>query len=272
MKNRTREFYEELGEKYPEDSIVYRTLSGHLRKKWIVDSLRGFPRGNLLDCGCNVGTLSRGWQKGAVFGIDISYAVLKKGKILSSQTSYLQADLCDMKMFKKNSIDNAIACEVIEHLEAADRFLDDLYSVMKKGGLVLITSPNFTSVRPGRVPLGILRSFGIEYGTRGKEYLHTAYKPTELAALALRSGFTILKRGSFEAELRGWLKPATMFRRYLETLCLHLAPSSRILQLLMRGFNSLEINAFNILDTFNFGALLRRLFSEGRRSYIIARK
>ena len=80
------------------------------------------------------------------------------------------------------------------------------------------------------------------------------------------------ERGSFETELRGWLKPVTMFRRYLEMLCLYLAPSSRILQLLMRGFNSLEINAFNILDTFNFGALLRRLFSEGRRSYIIARK
>jgi len=272
MKNRTREFYEELGEKYPEDSLVYSTLSGQIRRKWIVDSLRGFPRGNLLDCGCNVGTLSRDWQKGAVFGIDISNAVLKKAKTLSPQANYLQADLCDMKMLRKNSIDNAIACEVIEHLEAADQFLDDLYQVMKKGGLVLITSPNFTSVRPGRVQLRILRSFGIEHGTREKDYLHTAYKPAELAALALRSGFTILARGSFEIELRGWLKPITMFRRYLETICLHLAPASRMLQFLERGFTSLEINAFNILDTFNFGALLRRIFSEGRRSYIIARK
>ncbi|UCD05512.1 MAG: class I SAM-dependent methyltransferase [candidate division WOR-3 bacterium] len=272
MKNRTREFYEELGEKYPEDSIVYSTLSGRIRKKWIVDSLRGFPRGNLLDCGCNVGTLSRGWQKGVVFGVDISYAVLKKGKTLSPKASYLQADLCEMIMLRKNSIDNAIACEVIEHLEAADRFLDNLYLVMKKGGLLLITSPNYTSVRPGRIPLGILRSFGIEYGTRGKEYLHTAYKPTELAALALRSGFTIQEKGTFEKELRGWLKPATIFRRCLETLCLRLAPASRMLQLLEQGFNSLEINTFDMLNTFNFGVILRRIFSEGRRSYIIARK
>ena len=272
MKNRIREFYEEVGEKYPEDSIVYRTLSGYMRRKWISHRLRGFPKGNLLDCGCNVGTLSGDWQKGDVFGIDIAYAVLKRGKTLSPRSNYMQADLCALKMLRKESIDNAIACEVIEHLEAADRFLDDLYQTMKKGGLVLVTSPNFSSVRPVRVPLGILRSFGIESGTKGKVYLHTAYKPAELAALVRRSGFAIVEQGSFEMELRGWLKPITMLRRILATIVRHFAPASRMLQSLERGFNSIEINAFNIFDTFNFGALLRKIFSEGRRSYIIAKK
>jgi 2-polyprenyl-3-methyl-5-hydroxy-6-metoxy-1,4-benzoquinol methylase len=272
MDNQFREFYESVGEKYPEDLIVYETLSGRLRKKWITKKLRDFPKGNLLDCGCNVGTLSKTWQKGVVYGVDIAYAVLKRGRTVSPQTHFVQADLRDMKMFKAGSIDNALACEVIEHLDTVDRFFENLYGAMKKGGLVLVTSPNFTSTRPVRIPLGILRSFDINRGTEGVQYLHTAYKPAELAALAQGAGYTIIEQGSFEIELRGWLKPITLLRRFFGEIIMHLEPASRMHQLLERGFNKLEINAFYVLDTFSFGSILRGIFSEGRRSYIVAKK
>ncbi|MDH4211717.1 MAG: class I SAM-dependent methyltransferase [candidate division WOR-3 bacterium] len=272
MDDQYRKFYESVAEKYPEDSIVYRTLSGYLRKKWIMNKLRDFPQGSLLDCGCNVGTLSRNWQKGIVFGVDIAHAVLKKGKALSPQTNFVQADLCDMRMFKTESVDSAMVCEVVEHLVTADRFFENLYRTMKKGGLVLVTSPNFTSSRPHRIPLGILRSFGVNQGTEGKHYLHTAYKPAELAAMAQRAGYTVLEQGSFEIELRGWLKPITILRQFLNKVSMHLAPASRMPQLLEHGFNRIELNIFYALDTFNFGLLLRKIFSEGRRSYIVAKK
>jgi ubiquinone/menaquinone biosynthesis C-methylase UbiE len=272
MDDRFRAFYESVGEKYPEDSIVYETLSGHLRKKWITKKLQQFPDGNLLDCGCNVGTLSKSWQKGVVYGVDIAYAVLKKGRTRSPQINFVQADLRDMKMFKAGSVDNAMACEVIEHLDTVERFLENLYHIMKKGGSVLITSPNFTSSRPVRIPLGILRSFDINKGTEGEEYIHTAYKPAELAALAQRAGYTVIEQGSFENELRGWLKPTTLFRRFFGKIIIHFEPASRMLQLVERSFNRIEINAFYILDIFNFGLLLRKIFNEGRRSYIVAKK
>lgn len=272
MNDRFRAFYEAVGLKYPEDSIVYETLSGHLRKKWITSKLQHFPKGNLLDCGCNVGTLSKNWHKGNVYGVDIAYAVLRKGKNQSPHVNFVQADLRDMKMFRAGSIDNAMACEVVEHLDAVDRFFENLYRVMKNGGLILITSPNFTTSRPVRVPLGILRSFDINQGTLGDRYLHTAYKPAELASLARRIGFAVIEQGSFEIELRGWLKPITMLRQCFGNIIMYFEPASRMLRLIERILNKMEINAFFILETFAFGSLLKRIFKEGRRSYIVAKK
>ncbi len=272
MNDHFREFYESVGEKYPEDFLVYQTLSGCLRRKWITRKLQDFPKGNLLDCGCNIGTLSRHWHKGSVFGVDIAYAVLKRGREQSPQTHFVQADLREMRMFDNDCIDNAMACEVIEHLDTPDPFFENLHRVMKKGGLVLVTSPNFTTSRPVSIPLGILRSFGIDRGTAGELYVHTAYKPGELAAMAQRVGFQILEQGSFEFELRGWIKPITLLRRFLNALNMRLAPTSLISRLIERSLNELEIDLFFILDTFDLGRFLKKIFKEGRRSYIVAKK
>ncbi len=272
MKDRFQEFYESVGQKYPEDRIVYQTLSGHLRKKWITSKLQEFPEGNLLDCGCNIGTLSRYWRKGSVFGIDIAYAVLEQGRELSPDTNFIQVDLRDMSIFDSESINNAMACEVIEHLDRTDSFFENLYLAMKNGGRLLVTSPNFTSSRPEKIPLGILRSFGISQGTEGDKYLHTAYRPHELAAMAERVGYRVLEQGSFEFELRGWMKPITVLRLFLNRLTMTLIKRSRMSLLIESSFNKLEINIFLILDTFNFSWLLKKLFNEGRRSYIVAEK
>lgn len=272
MKDRFREFYESVAKKYPEDRIIYQTLSGHLRKKWITSKLQEFPEGSLLDCGCNIGTLSRYWRKGSVFGIDIAYAVLEQGRKLSPDTNFLQVDLRDMSMFHDESINNAMACEVIEHLDKTDSFFENLYRAMKNGGHVLVTSPNFTSSRPEKIPLGILRSFGVNQGTEGDKYLHTAYRPHELAEMAERVGYRVLEQGSFEFELRGWMKPITVLRLFLNTITMARLQKSRMYYLIERSYNKLEIDLFFILDTFNFGCLLKKLFKEGRRSYIVAKK
>ena len=194
MRDQFREFYETVGKHYPEDRIVYETLSGHLRKEWIKERLSQLPLGNLLDCGCNIGTLSSEWIRGPVFGIDISHAVLKRGKNYSPHTHFVQADVQNLTMIREQSIDNAMACEVIEHLARPDQFLRHLYKAMKKGGHVLITAPNYTRSRPELVQLGIMYAFGVTRGTDGTRYLHTAYRPEELAAMAQRAGFQIMEK------------------------------------------------------------------------------
>lgn len=272
MADRFREFYESVGAQYPEDDIVYRTLSGQIRKKWITRKLREFPAGTLLDCGCNTGGLSKNWRGGAVFGIDIAYAPLSRGRRRAPRTIFFQADLRDLSMIRNGCIDNAIACEVIEHLDRPDLFLGHLYRILDRGGSVLITSPNFTRSRPREVGLGVLRSFGVKAGTAGDRYLHTAYKPQELAAMAQKAGFVVLEQSSFEFELRGWLKPVTEIERVTKAVILDRAPASRLNRLIERAFRRLEINLFSMLDTFDFGRLLHRTFREGRRSYVVVRK
>lgn len=274
MIDRYREFYEAVGQQYPEDRRVYRTLSGQLRKQWITRKLRELPAGTLLDCGCNMGTLSRDWRGGTVYGIDIAYAPLHRGRRHAPRTIFIQADLRDLGMLRRASFDHGLACEVIEHLDRPDLFLTHLHRILAPAGHLLVTVPNHTGTeaRPRQVTLGILRSFGIDRGTAGSHYLHTAYKPQELAAMVQNAGFTVIEQGTFEHELRGWLKPMTKVERLLTAVMAACAPASRLNRLTERTFRRIEIDLFALLDTFGFAWLLRRIFREGRRSYVVARK
>ena len=272
MKDQFREFYESVGAHYPEDNIVYKTLSGHLRKKWIENKLQDMPAGNLLDCGCNVGTLSKKWHQGPIYGVDISYAVLNRGKYITPRTSFFQADLRKLTMLREDSIDNAMACEVIEHLDKPVAFLKHLYQAMRKGGHVLITAPNFTRSRPKLIPLGALRSFGVAKGTDHDQYLHTAYKPHELALMAQDAGFTVIEQGSFEYELRGWLKPLSVIQQLMSSIGRREFVESRMYFLLQHFIDLMEVHLFNLLNNFGLGWMLSKIFKEGRRSYILATK
>ncbi len=272
MKDQYRKFYECVGQYYPEDEIVYATLSGLLRKKWIVSKMHTMPRGNLLDCGCNVGRLSSQWRGGTVYGIDIAFSVLRRGKGLYPEINLIQGDLRKINFIKQNSIDNAIAIEVLEHLDKPNEFLDGLYTVMKNGGLVLITVPCYTYFRPKYISLGVLQSFGVCEGTEGKLYLHTAYKPEELAQMATGCGFRIIEKGFFEYELRGWLKPLSIVVTIFELLSERFFPRSRLNYMVTKLIEGVRINLFYILETFSFSKLLRRVFKEGRRSYILIQK
>jgi 2-polyprenyl-3-methyl-5-hydroxy-6-metoxy-1,4-benzoquinol methylase len=272
MADRFRIFYEVLGEKYPEEEFVYRTLSGQIRKKWIMHKLETLPPGNLVDCGCNSGLLSRNWRRGEVFGVDLSYAVLHRGKATAPRTIFVQADLRDLGIFKQGSFDNAMACEVVEHLDQPGKFFRYIHHAMKKGGHILVTTPNYTRNRPKKVELGIIRSFGITTGTSDSTYLHTAYRPDELARMAREAGFTVIEQGSFEHELRGWLKPLTIMETAFTLLSERFFASSRFKLLFHTLINRMELNAFTVLDTFLLARVVRRIFKQGRRSYILAVK
>lgn len=272
MRDPFREFYERAGKYYPEDELTYSSISGLLRKKWIMHKIETMPAGNLLDCGCNVGRLSAQWKKGSVFGIDIARAVLQRGRELFPETNFIHGDLRSLEFIRHDSIDNTVACEVIEHLDKPLDFLQGLYTIMKKGGLVLITAPCYSYVRPNLEPLGVIRSYGLRVGTDGDFYLHTAYKPHELAYMAQQVGFEIIETGSFEFEMRGWTKPLTILENWFRLFSKKSFSNSRINILAMHFFESLKINLFYILETFSFSKLLRKFFKEGRRSYILAKK
>ncbi len=267
-----RVFYEIAGRCYPEDRLTYSSLSGIMRKKWVLNKLKELPPGNLLDCGCNIGRLSSEWNKGMVIGVDIAYSLLKKGKSNFPNINFVQGDLREIEFFKKDSIDNAIAIEVIEHLDRVSDFLDGLYNILKPGGMVLITTPSYSGKRPELLKLGVLKSFGIREGIDGEHYFHTAYKPEELQDMLMKSKFSVIEWGSFEFELRGWVKPFTILRNFFESIGDRLFPCSLLNIIIVEFLNRLEIDTFYILDTLGLGKLTKILFKEGRRSYVLAKK
>lgn len=272
MKDIYYTFYETVGAKYPEDDITYATISGLLRKKWITGTLQSFASGILLDCGCNVGRLSSGWRRGQIIGIDISYAVLHRGTQLFPKTDFIQGDLRAMRFIRDRTIDNAIACEVVEHLDAPDCFLKDLYRVLKPGSRALITVPGYTHDPVCCIELGIMRSYGITTGTHGDRYLHHAYSHDELAALVQQAGFHILASGSFEIELRLWQKPLTILENIFYVISSRVFPRSRLNRLFQRSLDRLKINVFFVLDMFGLSWLLKKMFKQGRRLYMIITK
>jgi 2-polyprenyl-3-methyl-5-hydroxy-6-metoxy-1,4-benzoquinol methylase len=207
-----------------------------------------------------------------VIGIDISFAVLSGGKKNAPRTLFFQADLRDLAMLRHESIDNAMACEVIEHLDNPSRFLKNLYPALKKGSHILITAPNYSRIKPILVPLGIIRSYGVNQGTSGEEYLHTAYTPDELAEMAKENEFVILEKGTFEYELRGWLKPLNLLEEAFNSLSRRFFSTSRLNQLFKKFMNHTEINAFEIINTLFLSWILKHIFKHGRRSYIVATK
>jgi SAM-dependent methyltransferase len=267
-----RTFYEIVGQHYPEDDITYATISGIIRKKWIQRKMQELGTGNLLDCGCNVGRISACWRRGVVFGIDISYAVLARGRKLFSSTHFMHGDLRDMAFIRDRSIDNAIACEVVEHLDTPQLFLEHLHRVLKIGARALITVPGYTREQVTYIPVGIMRSYGVTAGTDGDCYLHRAYTPADLVDLARRAHFTVLDSGGFETELRLWQKPLTMIEHLFYTLSARLCPASRLNMLFQRAMDRIKINAFMILDTFGLSFVLNKLIKQGRRSYVILTK
>jgi len=272
MQDQHREFYECVGQLYPEDRIAYSTLSGILRRKWITAKMQTMPRGNLLDCGCNVGRLSSRWNRGAVYGIDIAFSVLRRGKGFYHNIHFIQGDLRTINFIRPNTIDNAIAIEVLEHLDKPYDFLNGLYAIMKNGGLVLITVPCYTYTRPQHISLGVMKSFGVHKGTHGPLYLHTAYKPEDLVNMLTQCGFKVVEKGYFEFELRGWLKPLSIVVSIFELLSERFFPYSKLNYMAAQFVEHIKINLFHILETFSFSRLLKRIFKEGKRSYVMAQK
>ena len=68
---------EEVGERYPEEEIVYRALRGKQRKRFVLTHLAK-ETGSLLDLGCNAGVYLSELKGRKAVGIDISLSVLKR--------------------------------------------------------------------------------------------------------------------------------------------------------------------------------------------------
>ncbi len=274
MNDKYGSFYEMAGRLYPEDEITYSSLSGIIRKKWVVNKMNAMPVGCLLDCGCNIGRLGSHWEKGVVFGVDISLSLLRAGKRAFPGVNFINGDARNLDFLKPMTVDSAIVIEVIEHLDRPSEFLQGLYKAMKRGGEVLVTCPGYSRLRPQYLELGIVRSFGIRQGPdgTGDRYLHTAYKPDELASMAKQAGFVIKESGGFEHEMRVWSKLLIILVNLCSAAGARFFPYSKLNYLLLKVIHGLELNIFQALDIFGFSRFLRILFKEGRRTFVLLRK
>lgn len=140
-------------EGYPAEfsDFVFKRVKGRLLE-WVKPG----PDHKILDIGCGAGyflfmTLERYRKQGfnpTVVGIDISdnqlsYMVQRMAKegvdavAVHASGEYLP--------FPDNSFDLITCSEVIEHVRNPDRALQDMYRILKPGGLLLISTPSITA-------------------------------------------------------------------------------------------------------------------------------
>lgn len=124
--------------------------------------LKGFPPSRILDLGCSSGLLGQQLRRQGheVTGIDIEADPAAPLRL----NRFLQADLEQgIPAAAGDGFDVVIAADVVEHSRHPERLLDQIHDVLRPGGVLLVSVPNFGHwyVR-ARIGLGLF-----DYDQRG---------------------------------------------------------------------------------------------------------
>jgi len=263
-----KEFYQSVGLAYPEEDLVYKTLRGKVRRRFILAQLNTF-NGLLLDIGCNRGAYIVDYTNGPAIGLDLSFPVLSRarkrlGNIL------LQGD-AQTPAIKDESVDVILCSEVLEHVPDAQKVICEAYRILKPGGALFLTTPNYTKEKPTWVKIGEMAEYGVQ-GVKDEYYFHTAFKPGELQKMSEVAGFAKIDTGTFEKEVKYATRiPVLFFHiiRWLNKLFLKSSKLDKTNKLIMDNFSLYIYNASVFLRLNSFFV---KLIDEGVRSYLIARK
>jgi len=152
---------------------------------------------NFLDVGCGLGYFSEiACKKGAVVtGIDVGEELINKVHKKLPNGKFITASISKLP-FKDRCFDIVLCTEVVEHVENQKKAISEIMRVVKKGGLIIVTTPNknFQSlfillsnigIRPYHgnekwFSLGELKHILSRYGLIIKEYYFNFIFPSKI--------------------------------------------------------------------------------------------
>ena len=106
---------------------------------------------NHLDLACGAGTflgmISN--PKSKQIGIDISFSQVREASLRHARSNriFLQSDVTDLP-FSESTFETVSAVELIEHLitDVIDKTLEESFRVLKPGGTLILSTPNYNSL------------------------------------------------------------------------------------------------------------------------------
>ena len=118
---------------------MFKPVAKHIKK---------IKTGKVLDVGCAYGfMLQRFPDSFQKFGIDVSEYAIDKAKKRLPLAVYNIGSAENKLPFKENFFDIILFNDVVEHLENPKVALENISGVLKKGGILYITTPNLNIVR-----------------------------------------------------------------------------------------------------------------------------
>lgn len=117
------------------------------RASIIARNFESIKNGNILEIGCGrgyyEGFLSYVYPSMTITAIDQNseYLNIAKRYTQSKRVAFEMGDALSLR-YEKNSFNGILASEVLEHLSDDAKALQEMYRVLKPGGIVMITVPN----------------------------------------------------------------------------------------------------------------------------------
>jgi len=144
----------------------------------------------ILNAGCGPGFDSEEFKKKGhhVVGIDFDRNMVNFALKNGFQQEGKVADLNDVLPFKDREFDVLFCSEVVEHLPIIEVFLRECNRILKKGGLLLLTTDNPTYIKHR-----IRFLFGKADFLAHHTHVHL-YTPGKMQDLLEKNGFQVLKK------------------------------------------------------------------------------
>lgn len=152
---------------------------------------RGMHVETVIEVGCGLGFLgARISDRCSYIGIDISFDALTRARDLHGLDTLIRGS-ADVLPFRAESCDVIFAFDVIEHLASPSLFLEEARRVLRKGGLMVLTTPN-------------IRSFGVRMKSSSNELVPAMYRDkTHVSLLPRAQWFSMLKEARFLIDRAG---------------------------------------------------------------------
>jgi SAM-dependent methyltransferase len=144
----------------------------------------GPRQGRVLELGCGLGHLLS-WltDRYQTFGCDINFWALSQARRIVPQGNFLVLSGDELCAFPDQVFDIVIAKHVVEHLSRPEQAIAEISRMLKKGGLLILATPNLAS---------LMRERKKEHWIGYKDPTHISLKtPDEWLAIVRNHGMHI---------------------------------------------------------------------------------
>lgn len=160
------QFYEELGQKFPESTVVHGYRGPNTRYWTVWGELLPFAKAGktLLDVGCNDGVYAVPFCQngGQALGIDISPTLIQRARDNAARADvkcrFMPADIESDAVVESfgEGFDVALFSEVFEHLRNPRQAVENIRKLLRPAGSLILTVPTPLSAD---TPLSVMKYF-----------------------------------------------------------------------------------------------------------------